>query len=389
MQYMVFSFEVIKHIYGLVIILVLSIFLLTASYVNIVNISWITRYFKTIRSYQIYMASVIGFVIITIALWVTDVYFSELPDPVIAYILFVLILSVAFGFRIAFYSGIISFLLVDYYLFEPRYRLYTSQEAAAIIISILGFLITLGIGGVIRSYQQGLIKKNTNLRQMLKARDRFAAVTAHDLKNPIATIKLYTQMLSKQTARKRADKLLSQSAITINKEADKLLSMIDLLLDFSKLESGKLSFKKQKCNLNDLCKEKITTMQSLNRTYSYKFKSDVKTAVIQADKVALDRVLINLLTNATKYSSPSTPISVELQKHNELYIISVKDHGKGILLKDQKKIFEPFYQTSESNKGLGLGLYIVKSIIEFHKGKIWLESQPGKGSTFYISLPVA
>ena len=335
------------------------------------------------------MASVIGFVIITIALWVTDVYFSELPDPVIAYILFVLILSVAFGFRIAFYSGIISFLLVDYYLFEPRYRLYTSQEAAAIIISILGFLITLGIGGVIRSYQQGLIKKNTNLRQMLKARDRFAAVTAHDLKNPIATIKLYTQMLSKQTARKRADKLLSQSAITINKEADKLLSMIDLLLDFSKLESGKLSFKKQKCNLNDLCKEKITTMQSLNRTYSYKFKSDVKTAVIQADKVALDRVLINLLTNATKYSSPSTPISVELQKHNELYIISVKDHGKGILLKDQKKIFEPFYQTSESNKGLGLGLYIVKSIIEFHKGKIWLESQPGKGSTFYISLPVA
>lgn len=380
--------EVLKSTYGLLILLVISIFLFIATYLQIININWITKHFKTVRSFRINLLAVISFIIITAALWFTDVYLSELPDPVIAYILFVLILSVAYGFNVAFVSGILSFFLVDYYLFEPRYHLYTPQEAVAIISSLVGFCVTLFIGMLIRNYQQRLIKKNTDLRLLLRARDRFAAVTAHDLKNPIATIKLYTQILSKQPARRHADKLLSQSAVTINKEADKLLSMIDLLLDFSKLESGKLSLKKVKFNLIDLCKEKINVMQNLHPTHSYSFTSDLKIAMIRADKLALDRVLINLLTNATKYSPQKTSISIDLSKQDTMYVIAVKDEGKGILLKHQKRLFEPFYQTSESNKGLGLGLYIVKSIIELHKGSIWLESKPDKGSTFYISLPV-
>ena len=384
---MPFILDIAKNIYGLLCVLFICVILLVTSYVNFFDISGITRYFSNIRSFRLYIASLLTFTGITILFWVMDVHISELPDPVIAYILYVLILTVAFGFRTAFYTGLFSFLLVDYYLFEPRYHIYTSQDSMSTISSLIGFLVTLFIGVQIRNYQQGLIKKNMDLKQLLKARDRFAAITAHDLKNPISTIKLYTQILSKRPARERADNLLTQSAATINREADKLLSMIDLLLDFSKLESGKLSLKREKCNLNELCKEKINAMQSLHPTHNYQFISSINPAIIAGDKVALDRVLINLLTNATKYSAPKTKIILELNKQNNDYLISIKDHGKGIPIKYQKRLFEPFYQTSESNQGLGLGLYIVKSIIELHKGSIWLESKSDKGSTFYISLP--
>ncbi len=384
---MSYTIEILKNIYGLATAFIVSLLLLIATFSHSRNINGIVKYFKTIRSFRIYLISVIVFIIITISLWYTDIYVTELPDPVIAYILFVLILSVAYGFGIALFTGLFSFLLVDFYLFEPRYHFYTRQEAMAIVSSLVGFLLTLIIGALIRNYQQRLIKKNTDLRHLLKARDRFAAVTAHDLKNPISTIKLYTQMLSKQTARKHADKLLSKSAVTINEEADKLLSMIDLLLDFSKLESGKLVLKKDTCDLFQLCKEKVGIMQSLHPTHIYQFKSDLKTAIVYADKLAIDRVIINLLTNATKYSAHKTTILVELYTHADYFVISVKDQGKGISLKHQKRLFEPFYQTSETNKGLGLGLYIVKSIIELHKGTIHVDSAPNHGSTFYISLP--
>lgn len=384
---MLFLLDVAQNIYGLLLVLLICIALFVNSYLTLFDMVRITRYFSNMHSFRLYIASLTVFTAITILFWVMDVHINELPDPVIAYILYVLILTVAFGFKHAFFTGLFSFLLVDYYLFEPRYHFLTAHDSVSIISSLIGFLVTLFIGVQIRNYQEKLIKKNTDLRQLLKARNRFAAITAHDLKNPISTIKLYTQILSKQPARDRADNLLTQSAVTINREADKLLSMIDLLLDFSKLESGKLALKKETCNIRELCKEKIDAMQSLHPNHTYEFICHLHAAVVTGDKLALERVLINLLTNATKYSTPKTKITLEIKKDLDEFIIAIKDQGRGIPLKYQKRLFEPFFQTSESNQGLGLGLYIVKSIIELHKGTIWLDSKRDKGSTFYISLP--
>jgi signal transduction histidine kinase len=323
----------------------------------------------------------------TILYWVIDTHYLNLPDPVLPYIFYILIIGILFGLRVSVYTAVITFFLISYYLFEPRYNFYTPETALSIILTIFGIAVSILIAHYIRQYQERLLKEQGTLRALVKARDQFAAVTAHDLKTPITTIKLYSQLLGKEQLSKQAGKTLAQSTATINQEADKLLSMIDLLLDFSKLQEGKLTIHKERVNLCELCTERIDTMRSLYPFYTFALNLPRKSCFIYADKVALDRVITNLLSNAAKYSPEKTTIMLNLKKQGDVYLLSVNDQGQGIAKEHQKSLFKPFYQVAGSKQGLGLGLYIVKVLVELHSGKIWLTSKVNHGTTFYISLP--
>ncbi len=341
------------------------------------------------KNFRIFLISLLVLIGTTIVYLLVDSYFYDLPDPVIPYIFYILVTTVAFGIEIGIITGLLSFLLIDYYLFSPTYTFIVNKNSVSIISGLIGLNIALLIGTMIRNRQQKLEKETLNLRSSIIARERFTASIVHDLKNPITTIKLYTRLLDNKDTSIKNNSMLLKSAETIKKESDRLLSMVDQLLDYSKLQNNKFIIQKEYFDLHKLCEDRIKIMQTTYPNYKFEFCSAHNNANILADKNAIDRVISNLLINAVKYSSEKSTVSLEIKNTKDNYIIAIKDQGEGISEDKQSLIFEPFYQPENSQFGLGMGLYIVKSIIELHKGKIVLESKLKKGSTFWISLPRA
>jgi signal transduction histidine kinase len=171
---------------------------------------------------------------------------------------------------------------------------------------------------------------------------------------------------------------------------DRLGRMINNVLEFQKMAAGKTTYDLKPNKINDIVKE-VTKGATLfagerKKDLSMDLQSDLPDIVFDQDKIT--QVLINLLANAVKYSE-SGPIVIKTRlKENEI-LISVQDSGHGVTPEEQKKIFEPFAQGNKKKKGgTGLGLAIVKEIVLGHQGRIWVESEPGQGSTFSFTLPV-
>lgn len=319
---------------------------------------------------------------------IIDTHIVPLPDPMILYGFYLLGFTILFGIRAATFASILSMILIEYYLYEPRYILFPLHHPINILYMVFVIIIGVFLGQAVRREQQKLQGENESLDLLIKARDQFSAIAVHELKTPLTTINLYSQVLNKQYKNKKASKVLQNSVQTISHETEKLNYMINDLLDFSKFQTNKFTLNTEIFSLAELCRERINIAKSLNPSQKYVFKQHVRIATICADRISLDRVLTNLLTNAGKYSSPKGKITITLQKKHREYILSVKDAGSGIAKEHLDKLFEPFYQVENGKKGLGLGLHIAKSIVELHKGKIWVESKIGKGSTFFVSLPI-
>ena len=153
------------------------------------------------------------------------------------------------------------------------------------------------------------------------------------------------------------------------------------------MQTGKLALKKQHFSLEELMKDILETFDYMTETHAIE-RLGKYTPNIYADKERISQVLINLLTNAIKYSPKANKLIVEVKKSGQEIIISVQDFGMGIPKEQQDKIFERFFRVKgnkEKNiQGLGLGLYIAHEIIKEHKGRMWVESRAGKGATFFL-----
>ncbi len=340
-----------------------------------------------IQRIRLYLALLVVLFITTLLYLVVDVVVINIPDPTIPYIFYILIITILFGLRTAFITTIVTAGLLDYYLFEPRYIIFVESHRASEYITLFGLFISLIIGDTIRRYQLSLIKGSDDLKLLLKARDQFASITAHDLKNPLTTIKLYAEILDKKYGRRRPGKQLHDSVTTIGLETDKLLEMVNRLLDFSRIQTGKMRLNLEQIDIVSLCRRKIKVFQHTHPDFKIEFIPKVKKAFVLGDLVSLDRVITNLLSNAVKYSSEKKEILLTLTKRQKNIILQIKDRGIGVDENKIKNLFDPFYQTSDTNEGLGLGLYISKTIVERHKGTIWVTSKKGKGSSFFISIP--
>jgi two-component system CheB/CheR fusion protein len=179
--------------------------------------------------------------------------------------------------------------------------------------------------------------------------------------------------------------------ITIDRQVIKLTRLISELLDLSKIDTGKLDLKMHNFDLNDMVKETVLDVQ-----HTTKQQILVKNGIdctLHGDKDRISQVLLNLLTNAIKYSAKNSKIEISINQSSENVIaISVKDEGIGIDKKDQENIFERFYRvegkTEQTYPGFGIGLFIAGEIIRRHNGTIRVESEKGKGSTFTFTLPL-
>ncbi len=228
-------------------------------------------------------------------------------------------------------------------------------------------------------------------RQRLESlKDEFIGLASHELKTPLTSMKAYTQVLHR-SFQKKGD---SESALLLGKmdlQINKLTNLISDLLDITRIQEGKLAFIRETFDANTLISEIAEELQRTTDMHTIELQLD-KTISLIGDRDRYSQVLLNLLSNALKYSPTAGKIII-ISKNNKTCIqVSVKDFGIGIPKEKQQFIFDRFYRVQGENSktytGLGLGLYISKEIVERQGGKLWFESIEGKGSTFHFTIPL-
>lgn len=242
--------------------------------------------------------------------------------------------------------------------------------------------------GALKGFVQ-IIRNITVERELDRQKDAFIGIASHELKTPITTLSAYTQILEK---RLKDDKKNLYFITNIKAQTDRLVSLIDDLLNVSRIDSGKLELNLKEFDLNTLIKKVVVDFQYTTDIHAITEDGILQNKVI-GDETLIEQVIINLLTNAIKYSPKANKIALHLSAKQNQAIVAVQDFGIGIAKKDLPKVFQRFYRIRDIEKGrvsgFGLGLYISSEIIKKHGGKIWIESEQGKGSTFYFTLPLA
>ena len=235
----------------------------------------------------------------------------------------------------------------------------------------------------------------------LRAREEFLAVVSHELKTPVAVIKAYVEVLLRRAADARAPHADIDVLQSIHEQADRMLAMIDELLDFQRLEQGQLRLELSRFDLGALAERVVSGLQLTSASHRLQFVQHGTPLMVLADRKRIEEVLTNLVDNATKYSPPGSQITIEVCPAPESAstpsrpeaLLIVSDQGVGVPAEEQSRIFERFYQASgtpvRGHIGLGLGLYISREIVQRHGGRMWVESAPGKGSRFFVALPLA
>lgn len=231
----------------------------------------------------------------------------------------------------------------------------------------------------------------TKQRQLDQEKSDFLSMASHELKTPLTSMKMFIDLLNRQLHEDISTNAKSfYFADRIKDQADRLAELTNDLLDVSRIETGKLRFNKETFQLAQLVVDTVESIQPSTsvHTIATEVKTDPK---VTADRYRIYQVLVNLLTNAIKYSAKGKKINVSVDEIDGMARVSVQDFGIGIKKDQQHRIFERLYQVTDPEEktfpGLGLGLYISKEIVDRHNGKIWVESQKGKGSTFFFTIP--
>lgn len=228
--------------------------------------------------------------------------------------------------------------------------------------------------------------------QMAEMRSQFVSSVSHELKTPLTAIRMFAETL--RLGRSKDPKTQIEYLDTIVNESQRLTRLLNNVLDFSKIEQGKRLYRPEMASLYEIVESAARAMEYPLSQQG--FRLDVQTEEglpnVHVDRDAIEQALLNLLHNAMKYSGESREICLHLERKDGQALIQVIDQGVGIDPQEQKRIFEKFYRIpSPENQrivGTGLGLALVSHIVEAHGGDLELESEPGKGSTFSIYLPL-
>ncbi|HEY1024115.1 MAG TPA: PAS domain-containing protein [Sphingobacteriaceae bacterium] len=223
--------------------------------------------------------------------------------------------------------------------------------------------------------------------ELLNKKDEFLSIASHELKTPLTNIKATVQLLDKAVTNDHRASLFSSKAL---QHIGRLERLISDLLDVSKINAGALVYNKTDISFGPFLKETVEDIQQQTFPHQIIIKS-IADVTLHADKERIEQVLHNLISNAAKYSPNEKEIVVTSGVEGKQLVVSVRDFGIGIDDEAQQNLFTRYYRVEETSmkyQGLGIGLFICKEIIERHGGELKVESEPGKGSTFYFTLPL-
>jgi signal transduction histidine kinase len=241
----------------------------------------------------------------------------------------------------------------------------------------------------------GLFLVYSNVRREMhlsRLKSDFVANVSHELKTPLALVRLFAETL--EMGRVQGQEKAQEYYRVINKESQRLTQLINNILDFSRIEAGRKEYRLSPTDLTRVVASVLETyrFQIEQQGFTLEEAIDADLPLVQADGEALTQALLNLLNNAIKYSRDDKRIRVETRREGDSVRLTVVDHGIGVAKPEQKKIFEKFYRAEDSlvheTKGSGLGLSLVKHIMDAHGGRVEVDSTPGRGSAFSLLLPV-
>jgi two-component system phosphate regulon sensor histidine kinase PhoR len=225
-------------------------------------------------------------------------------------------------------------------------------------------------------------------------KSEFISNVSHELKTPLSLIRMFAELL--MLGKVKTPEKGKEYAAIITRESERLSRLIDNVLDFSRIERGKAAYEMKPGDLGEVVERALDfyryRLEREGRQLAVDVPAEVPTTLL--DENAMTLLVLNLVDNAVKYGG-SGPISVRLRpsRRGDELQLSVSDQGLGIAADEQRKVFERFYRTravrNTSIRGSGIGLALVKHITESHGGRVWVESEPGKGSTFVVALPVS
>lgn len=252
---------------------------------------------------------------------------------------------------------------------------------------ILGALSLLMGAGIVLMYRN--VSRELALA---KLKSDFVSNVSHELRTPLALIRLYAETLELGRISHRAKH--QEYYEIIRKESERLTSLINNILDFSRIEAGKKEYSFCETNVADLVRSTLESYRFEIEQNGFYFEQNIDNNVppLRVDREAIARSLLNLVNNAVKYSVDQKYLGVHLYHRDGHVNLEVVDRGIGIPAKEQPKIFEKFYRVGDplvhNTKGSGLGLALVRHIVQAHGGEVRVESAPGRGSKFIITLPV-
>jgi signal transduction histidine kinase len=253
--------------------------------------------------------------------------------------------------------------------------------------TILGALSLLMLGGIFMTYRN--ISREMNLARL---KSDFVANVSHELRTPLALIRLYAETL--ELGRLTNKEKYQEYFRIIREESERLTALINNILDFSRIEAGRKEYEFKETDLSQLVRSTLDSYRFQIEQNGFKFEENIADDIppVHVDREAIARSLLNLVNNALKYSKDNKFIGVNLYRSNGNVKLEVQDHGIGIPPAEQEKIFEKFYRCGDplvhNIKGSGLGLSLVRHIVQAHGGEVQVESVPDKGSKFTIRLPL-
>ncbi|HEX2916038.1 MAG TPA: MASE4 domain-containing protein [Chloroflexia bacterium] len=255
-----------------------------------------------------------------------------------------------------------------------------------------------------RKTQEVLLAQQT----LDRLKDEFISVASHELRTPLTAIKGYTQMLEHNLQSQLKEPLPSStveqhqklekqiaSSRQVLRQVNRMQALVERLLDFSRIQNSKLALElRPNVRLGELV-ERVVERQHFNAgRHRLLFCNNDSPLLISCDELRLEQVFDNLINNAFKYSPPGTTVTVSLccDRPHRQAVVTIKDEGQGISAEDQAHLFEQFFRVQNAEnrevEGLGLGLYISYSLVQQHGGRLWVERSPGRGSIFYVALPL-
>jgi signal transduction histidine kinase len=235
---------------------------------------------------------------------------------------------------------------------------------------------------------------NEKLTDLNRMKDVFLGTASHELKTPLTSVIAYAELLDDHDGRLSKDQA-REFVGRLRVEAQRLLSLIEDILDLSRLESGKLAMKPRRMDIGEVIRGAVETTRGTAAKFGVTVRVELAEhlPLLSVDEVKIRQVLVNLIVNAVKFSPQNSPIVLRSNLDGAYLRVEVADRGPGIPPDTATHIFELFGQNlpedADSRGGLGIGLHLVKRITELHGGHVGVNSRKGEGSTFWIRLPIA
>jgi signal transduction histidine kinase len=239
------------------------------------------------------------------------------------------------------------------------------------------------------------------LREVEQMKDEFLSMAAHELRTPLTAIRMSAGLaLEQMQAHTRTDrgengldpKLLDLMGLVVE-GSERMHSLVNDLLDLTRLEQGRTSLNMEELDLREVVRDAVGATRPLFESKQQQLDLRLPEAHcnVRGDRQRLEQVVINLLSNAHKYSPPGSRVEVRARRSGDECLVTVRDNGPGVPPEERERIFERFYRSSlhrgDRTASTGLGLPIARTVAEMHRGRVWVEPAPGQGSIFSLALP--